>query len=50
VLHRHKVTPYAGRTLRGVVASTYLRGRRIWHEGALEDATPRGRTFDRESA
>ncbi|MDT4943514.1 MAG: allantoinase [Pseudonocardiales bacterium] len=27
--HRHAVTPYAGRTLRGVVRETYLRGRRI---------------------
>ncbi len=49
VLHRHKVTPYAGRTLYGVVASTYLRGRRVWHDGALED-TPHGKTFAREPA
>lgn len=47
VLHRHKVTPYAGRTLYGVVQSTYLRGQRIWHEGALEGTT-QGRTFARE--
>ncbi len=26
ILHRHKLTPYAGRTLRGVVQRTYLRG------------------------
>lgn len=26
LLHRHKVTPYDGRTLRGVVKRTYLRG------------------------
>ena|SRR5436309_9551246 len=25
--HRHKLTPYAGRRLRGVVKKTYLRGR-----------------------
>ncbi|HEY0137059.1 MAG TPA: allantoinase AllB, partial [Nannocystis sp.] len=47
VLHRHKVTPYAGRTLYGVVRSTYLRGQRVWHEGALEGTT-QGRTFARE--
>lgn len=47
VLHRHKVTPYAGRTLLGVVDSTYVRGRRVWHRGALDDA-PHGRTFARE--
>ena len=27
--HRHKVTPYAGRKLRGVVKKTYLRGRAV---------------------
>ena len=32
---RHKLTPYAGRTLRGAVRATYLRGQRIWSEGAL---------------
>ncbi|HEY7284343.1 MAG TPA: allantoinase AllB [Vicinamibacterales bacterium] len=32
---RHKLTPYAGRRLRGAVATTFLRGHRIWHHGAL---------------
>ena len=32
---RHKVTPYAGRTLRGVVRATYLRGERVWDGGTL---------------
>jgi allantoinase len=27
---RHKLTPYAGRTLRGVVHATYVRGERVW--------------------
>ena len=27
---RHALTPYAGRTLRGVVRTTYLRGERVW--------------------
>jgi len=29
VHHRHKVTPYAGETLRGAVHATYLRGQRV---------------------
>ncbi len=32
---RHKLTPYAGRRLRGVVTTTFLRGRRVWDDGAL---------------
>ncbi len=32
---RHKITPYAGRRLRGRVHATYLRGECVWHEGAL---------------
>ncbi|MSP16955.1 MAG: allantoinase AllB [Myxococcales bacterium] len=49
VLHRHKITPYAGRTLAGVVESTWLRGRRVWHRGKLE-GQPAGRTFSRGAA
>lgn len=33
--HRHKLTPYAGRTLRGVVSRTYLRGSKIFDGGAF---------------
>jgi len=33
VHHRHKVTPYAGEELRGVVKATYLRGRKVWEDG-----------------
>jgi allantoinase len=36
---RHKLTPYAGRTLRGVVHATYLRGDRVWADGRLTRAT-----------
>jgi allantoinase len=32
--HRHKLTPYAGRTLHGVVRRTLLRGETIDHNGA----------------
>ncbi len=35
VHHRHKVTPYAGETLRGVVHATYLRGLRVAEAGRL---------------
>jgi allantoinase len=35
VHHRHKVTPYAGEPLRGVVHATYLRGRKIAERGRL---------------
>ena len=35
--HRHKLTPYAGRKLRGVVKKTYLRGRPVRF-----DEAPRG--------
>ncbi len=31
--HRNRVTAYAGRTLRGVVRSTWLRGQRIARDG-----------------
>jgi allantoinase len=34
--HRHKITPYAGETLSGVVQQTFLRGRKIY------DGLPRG--------
>lgn len=38
--HRHPVTPYAGRRLRGVVSATYLRGRLAYRDG--EFAAPGG--------
>jgi allantoinase len=31
--HRHQMTPYAGRRLRGLVHATFLRGRCIYREG-----------------
>lgn len=33
VLHRHPITPYADRTLHGVVERTYLRGQLIYDQG-----------------
>ena len=32
---RHKLTPYAGRTLRGMVHMTFVRGERVWDRGRL---------------
>ncbi len=32
---RHKMTPYAGWRLRGVVKTTFVRGRRVWDNGRL---------------
>ncbi|MDQ2977973.1 MAG: amidohydrolase family protein, partial [Acidobacteriota bacterium] len=32
---RHKVTPYAGRRLQGVVRTTWLRGEKIYERGRL---------------
>jgi len=32
---RHKLTPYAGRTLRGKVKTTFLRGVRVWDDGRI---------------
>jgi len=41
---RHKQTPYAGRTLRGIVKQTYLRGRKIYDNGELI-GRPRGQAL-----
>jgi allantoinase len=35
---RHKLTPYAGRRLRGTVRTTFVRGQRVWDSGALVQA------------
>jgi allantoinase len=43
---RHKITPYAGRTVRGRVRSTWLGGTRIYQDGKFEGA-PRGRLLER---
>ncbi|MFG2193503.1 allantoinase AllB [Streptomyces sp. NPDC048639] len=44
--HRNRVTAYAGRTLHGVVRSTWLRGRRIADHGTT--AEPTGRLLERQ--
>ncbi|HVE65103.1 MAG TPA: allantoinase AllB [Thermoanaerobaculia bacterium] len=40
--HRHALTPYAGRTLHGVVEATYLAGEKIF-EGGRFHGPPRGK-------
>jgi len=44
---RHKITPYAGRTVKGRVRSTWLGGIRVYEDGKFEGA-PRGRLLSRE--
>ncbi|GAB2588909.1 allantoinase AllB [Streptomyces capparidis] len=46
--HRNPVTPYAGRTLHGVVRSTWLRGRQV--HGPEADPAPAGRLLERGRA
>jgi allantoinase len=45
--HRHPVTPYAGRTLRGVVTSVWLAGEQIVVGGRAPSGPPRGRLLSR---
>jgi allantoinase len=35
--HRHKLTPYLGRRLRGVILSTYVRGRKVYDRGTFAE-------------
>jgi allantoinase len=37
--HRHKLTPYAGETLRGVVEKTFVRGQMVYDGGAFSRAS-----------
>ncbi|MFD6415624.1 allantoinase AllB [Streptomyces sp. NPDC060194] len=46
--HRNQVTAYAGRTLSGVVTSTWLRGTRVYDDGTLTE--PSGRLLERPAA
>ncbi len=45
--HRHKLTPYRGRTLYGKVEATFLRGKKIYERGCFSDS-PRGAVLRRE--
>jgi len=39
LFHKHQVTPYAGLDLRGVVETTFLRGRVIFNRGYVSDVS-----------
>lgn len=45
IQHRHKLTPYAGQTLRGVVEKTFLRGQMVYDGGEFSE--PQGRPLFR---
>jgi allantoinase len=47
--HRHPLTPYAGRRLRGVVETTLVRGRVVFDRGTFADA-PLGEPLRRDHA
>lgn len=42
IFHKHKITPYSGRELYGVVKATYLRGKKIFENGKIV-AEPTGK-------
>jgi allantoinase len=44
--HRHKATPYLGHQLRGVVETTYLRGRKVYDRGEFVGG-PTGQLLER---
>jgi allantoinase len=48
--HRHKLTPYAGRTLSGVVEATYLRGVKIYERGEFKSEAASGALLARGDA
>jgi allantoinase len=48
LMHRHPLTPYEGRVLRGVVERTYLAGRRIFERGQPMGG-PSGRLVSRST-
>jgi allantoinase len=47
ILHRHKLTPYSGRQMTGVVKQTFLRGALIYDRGSWE-SPPQGRVVRAE--
>jgi allantoinase len=48
--HRHKLTPYAGRMLSGVVEATYLRGALIYERGDFKSGAATGALLARGDA
>ena len=47
--HRHKITPYAGEVLHGVVRATFLRGQKIYDDGKFP-VVAAGRVLRRDKA
>jgi allantoinase len=47
ILHRHKLTPYLGARLNGVVRATFVRGVRVWDRERGFAARPSGREVSR---
>ena len=45
--HKHKLTPYMGHKLYGVVEATYLRGAKVYECGEFGAGGPRGRLIKR---
>ncbi|MCW3001952.1 MAG: dihydroorotase, multifunctional complex type [Conexibacter sp.] len=50
LLDRHRLSPFAGRRLRGRVVRTLLRGRTVVRDGRLVGAAPGGRVLRRSAA
>ena len=46
--HRHRLTPYAGRQLSGMVQTTFLRGEKVY-DGGVFNQIPSGRLLRRQS-
>src|SRR5919112_1682796 len=46
--HRHKLTPYEGRELKGDVVATFLRGEKVYERGRFKE-TPSGELLLRQS-
>jgi allantoinase len=36
LLHRHKLSPYVGSVLPGIVRETWLRGRKVFGDGEIQ--------------
>jgi allantoinase len=49
LFHRHKATPYLGQRLRGMVATTYLRGHKVYDRGEFV-GNPGGQLLRRSTA
>ncbi len=47
--HRHKVTPYEGKTLRGKVKKSFLRGTKVYEDGSFA-SPPTGQTILRKQS